>query len=279
RGIAVDVDTSTLIVLADQVIDTGVLLLISEETGAISSSIPFPTGARPDELAGAVVNQDDHTVVVSMADVPGVCTNVVNGVVTCTGLSVFDLNTHAFGPLDVTLIPVDNFALDRLNAVTLGTSDLFLANLLAADLNSFGPITCEFHDDNLFNLFADPDGIAADPKTHIWIAGNFDSATATVLNLNGATFSGLGTDDCHLTEAGTEPNSVNHDTGTGASGMPGVAINVNTHKGFMTAAGTNQIALLNLPTNPVTQLADSQVTSVASSIPNDPQGNPFVAAN
>ena len=82
-----------------------------------------------------------------------------------------------------------------------------------------------------------------------------------------------------LNEGGTPPNSVNYDTQTGAAGMPGAVINPVTHQALLTAESTNQIALLNLPATRLGQLTAPSITSVHSTIPNDPLGNAFDAAD
>ena len=279
RAAAVDLASGTVLVLADNVVDTGVLLLINE-AGNTFTTVPLPAGSRPDEVSGVVLDPINNRALVSMVDA-STCTNVIPGLPSggCTGTAVFDLATRTFGPLSLTLIDVDAFALDPTSAVSIGTSDAFLAELLAFDLNSFGPIACQLDDDNLKNLFADPDATAADPTTGVWVVGNFESPRATVINLNGAAFTGLGTEDCHLNEGGTPPNSVNFDTGTGADGMPGVAINPVTHQALMTADSGSQIALLTLPSKPATQLDGSKVSGVSSTIPKDPNGDDFTSAS
>jgi len=278
RSAAVDLETGTVLVLADNVVDTGALLLINE-AGNTFTTIPLPAGSRPNENSGVVVDPVNNRALVSMVDA-STCTNVIPGVASggCTGTAVFDLASRTFGPLSLTLIDVDAFALDPTSSVSLGTSDPFLSELLAFDLNSFGPVTCQLDDDNLKNLFADPDATAVDPNTDVWVVGNFESPIATVINLDGATFTGLGTMDCHLNEGGTPPNSVNFDTGTGADGMPGVAINPVTHQALMTADAGSQIALLSLPSKPTKQLKESKVSGVSSTIPKDPNGNDFTSA-
>ena len=148
------------------------------------------------------------------------------------------------------------------------------AGMDAIDLiNSDG---CIISDQSVATLDADPDGSGFDPTTNIVVVGNYFSAQATVINLNGAAFNETET-PCMLNEGGTPPNSVNVDTGTG-HGMPGVAVNPVTHQAFLTEIDGPSIALLGLPSTPVTQLSSGMVTALANSlIPNDPNGNSFSA--
>lgn len=274
RATAVDVKSGTIMVLADNVVDTGAMLLINEADDSITT-VPFPTGSRPDETSGVVFDPKKNTALVTMSDAENDCTNGVGG---CTGMAVFDLGSQSFGPLILSLIEINSLALNPRANMALGSVDPF-AFLLAFDLPVNEPIPCELDDDNLKNLFADPDGIAVDPATNIWVVGNFESPLASVINLHGSEFVNPGTLDCHLNEGGTPPNSVNFDTGTGAEGMPGVAINQVTHQAFMTAQAGNQIALLSLPSSPVKQLSASRIRSVSGTLPNDPIGLPFDPAN
>ncbi|WP_304819604.1 hypothetical protein [Candidatus Binatus sp.] len=189
---------------------------------------------------------------------------------------MFNLTSRTFGPLILTLFDVDSFALNFSDNVALFSSDLVTPQLLAVNVPKAD--VCSIIDKNVENLNADPDGIAVDPTTNIWVAGNFESPLASVINFNGSTFTGSGTLTCTLTEAGTPPNSINHDTGTGASGMAGVAINPRTHQALVTAVDGNQIALLSLPKKTLTQITAADVSSVSATIPPDPEGTDFNAA-
>ncbi len=249
------------------------MLLIDEANDSLST-VSFPLGSRPSENSGAVVDSKAATALVSMSDSAFDCTAGVGG---CTGQATFDLKSKSFSPLIVTLFDVDSFGLDPSTQISIVSSDPISPQLLGIDVS--GAKTCALVDSNVQNLDGDPDGIAVDPTTDIWVAGNFQSPLATVINLQGAAFDGGATLACDLNEGGTPPNSVQHDTGTGALGMPGVAINTVTHQAFMTAQAGNQIALLSLPKSKVTQLADSGVTSVNSTMPNDPDGSAFMPAN
>ncbi len=273
RSAAVDFKSGTVLVLVDNVLGTGRMLLIDESDYSLTSVL-FPVGSRPAETSGVVVDSKSGTALVSMSDSLTDCTEGFGG---CTGQATFDLATRSFGPLIVTLFDIDSFALNPSSAISLDSSDPISPQLLG--LNLPGAETCFLDDSNVETLDADPDGMAVDPTTNIWVAGNFESPIASVINLHRATIEGSGNLNCILKEGGTPPNSVNHDTGTGAPGMPGVAINPLTHQAFMTAQGGNQIALLFLPTSKMKQLTDNRVSSVNATIPNDPNGNVFSPAN
>ncbi len=274
RATTVDTKSGTVMVLADDVVDTGAILLINEADDSITA-FPFPTGSRPAETSGVLFDPRKNTALVTMSDAVNDC---LNGPGSCTGMAVFDLGSHSFGPLIESLLEINSFALNPRTSLAIGSVDPF-AFLLAFDLPVSEPIPCELDDDNLKNLFADPDDLGVDPATNIWVVGNYESPMASVINLHRSEFVGAGTLDCHLNEGGTPPNSVNFDTGTGAEGMPGVAINPVTHQAFMTAQAGNQIALLSLPSSPVKQLSASRIKGVSGNIPNDPLGLPFDLAN
>lgn len=271
RAAAVAIKSGTVLVLADDVLNTGQLLLINESDLSITS-FPFPTGSRPDETDGVVVDPKNDTALVSMNDSLNDCTG---GPGSCTGQAVFDLTSHTFGPLILVGSGVDNFALDATSDASLAPSDTVTPLLYAVDLSRQS--TCTLNDGNISDLNADPDGIAVDPSTSIWVVGSFESPIVTVLNLNDSSFTSG--PQCVLNEGGTPPNSVNYDTQTGAAGMPGAVINPVTHQALLTAESTNQIALLNLPATRLGQLTAPSITSVHSTIPNDPLGNAFDAAD
>lgn len=274
RALTVDTKSGTVMALADDVLGTGAIMLINEADDSFTA-VPLPTGSRPSETAGVVFDPKNNTALVSMTDSLQECTGESGS---CTGMAVFDIAKRTFGPLTVSFIPINSFALNPKADVALGSVDPF-AFLLALNLKVSEPIPCELDDENLKNLFKDPDGVAVDPSTDIWVVGNYESTVTSVINLHRSTFEGAGGLDCHLVEGGTPPNSVNHDTGSGAEGMPGVAINSATHQAFMTAQGGNQIALLSLPSSPVKQLTARRIKSVSGKIPNDPQGIEFDSAN
>ena len=271
RAAAVDIKSGTVLVLADSVLNTGNLLLIDENDLSVTS-YPFPSGSRPDETDGVVVDPKHDTALVSMNDSVDDCTG---GSGSCTGQALFDLTSHSFAPLIPVAGGVQNFALDAASDASLGSSDAITPLLSAVDLSSQSP--CTLDDSNVSGLDADPDGIAVDPSTSIWVVGNFDSPVVTVLNLNHSSFTSG--PDCVLNEGGTPPNSVNYDAQTGAAGMPGAVINPVTHQALITAESDNQIALLTLPATRLEQLTASNITSVHGTIPDNPLGHAFRAAD
>lgn len=91
--------------------------------------------------------------------------------------------------------------------------------------------------------------------------------TATVINLNGATFSGADT-GCSVNEAGTLPNSVL------VRNLPnltaGSALNHATHQAFLTAENDSGITLLGLPSTAAAQLTAGQISAQTSNLPANP---------
>jgi hypothetical protein len=236
--------------------------------------VPFPFGSRPNENSAAIIDSSTGTALVTMSNVEGLCPTGFGG---CTGQATFDLTSHTFGPLLLTLLDIDSFGWNPSTTLSLASSDPLSPELFSLDQPA--QKACGLNDSNQQGLNADPDGIAVDPTTDIWVAGNFTSSLASVINLTGATSDDGPSLDCFVTEGGTLPNSVNFDTGAEAPGMPGVAVNPVTHQAFLTAQAGNQIALLSLPRKPVTQLTASMLAAVNGTIPNDPNGNVFLPAN
>ncbi len=246
---------------------TGLMSVIKEGDNSIVS-FPFPTGSAPSPTDGVVYDPSSNLSLVSMSDALFNCTAIGS----CTGTAMFNASTGAFTDFNQ-LNPTTNFALDLKTQTSLLTALAITPSLNALDFSN--NIACEFSDLNLTALNAEPDGVAVDSATGIWVAGNFGSSLATVINLGEGTFSPP--PNCMLNEGGTLPNSVNFETGTGAD-MPGVAINGATHQALLTANISNQIALLTLPTAPVHQLTSAMVTGVQSLVPNDPLGDEWLSA-
>jgi hypothetical protein len=261
--------TGQVVVLSDNVNNTGWAQVINESNNSISNS-RFPIGSRPDVGDTVVYNPSNGTALVTMSDAAIDCT-IDSG--TCTGIASFDLSQQSFGPLLNIVNEADAMALDPTTQVPLTSSDAITPQLYAPDLAA--NVACVLSDGSLNTLNSDPDAMAVDPTTHLWVVGDFDSSMATVINLNGATYSAP--PNCTLTEAGVLPNSVLHDTGAGI-GMPGVAINPLTHQALMTANQSNEVALLTLPSAPVAQMTAAQVSGVESSLPADPNNVTFLAA-
>jgi hypothetical protein len=244
--------------------ETGKILVIQEKDNSLVS-FSFPAGSAPSPTDGVVYDAGLNKSLVSMSDAFFSCANPG----ACTGTALFDASTGAFADFNQ-LNPITNFAVDSQDQTALLNALAISPSTYALDLAT--NTACEFSDLNLAALDAEPDGVAADPSTGLWVFGNFQSSLATVVNLSEGTFSAP--PNCMLKEGGTLPNSVNLDTGTGAD-MPGVAINPATHQALLTASVSNQAALLSLPTAAVHQLTSAMVTGVQSSLPDDPLGDPW----
>jgi hypothetical protein len=247
---------------------TGMMSVILESNNKLVS-FPFPSGSAPSPTDGVVYDPLLNLSVVSMSDALLSCASPG----TCSGTALFDASTGVFTDFNQ-FTPATNFAVDFNRATALLNSLKVSPDVNALDLSNNS--ACSFSDLNLTALDAEPDGAAVDPATGIWVTGNFLSPKATVINLNGSTFSAA--PGCMLTEGGTPPNSINFDTGTGAN-MPGVAINSVTHQALLTAVVSKQIALLTLPSAPVPQLTSAMVTGVQTSVPDDPSGDDWTSAS
>lgn len=257
-----------ILVSNDDEQQTGQMSVIKESDNSITS-FPFPTGSAPSPTDGVIYDPNLNLSLVSMSDALFSCSGVSGS---CTGTAMFNASTGAFTNFNE-LSATTNLALDLNTQTSLLTAIALAPTLNALDLPN--NTACEFSDLNLTALNAEPDGVAVDPATGIWVIGNFDSSLATVLNLVDGTFSPPPA--CMLTEGGTLPNSVNFDTGTSAL-MPGAAINAATHQALLTAAYGAQVALLTLPSGPVRQLTSAMVSGVQGTVPNDPAGNPWGSA-
>jgi hypothetical protein len=279
-GVAIDPASQEVLVSSGGEGNGGFLDIIDETSLAIVSGSPFAFPAGSDSAVfGATSGQVlfdsvNGAAIVSTGDAS---TCPIAG--TCTGFAKFDLATQTFGSVIQSAL-ADQFALNATSQVIIAPADSIDpglgtgAGMDAIDLvNSAG---CIISDQSVSTLDADPDGSGFDPTTNIVVAGNYSSSLATVINLNGSAFDETVT-PCMLNEGGTLPNSVNVDTGTGVE-MPGVAVNPVTHQAFLTQIDGPAIALLGLPSSPVTQLGSGMVTALAnSSIPNDPNDNSFSA--
>ena len=131
------------------------------------------------------------------------------------------------------------------------------------------------------NLGGDQDGASFDTSTNLVVISNEDG-TATVLNLHGSTLSGTG-QQCTVTEGGTNPNSVlltRLPSSTACS-----AVNSDTHQAFLIEDDAPGISLISMPSAPVTQITAGDLSTVMSTLPNDPngctwqtQGDPYAVA-
>ena len=265
---AADPIHSEILVSSDNQELTGELLVIKESNNSLVS-FPFPTGSTPGATDGVVYDPGLNLSLVSMTDALFSCSGVFGS---CTGAALFNASTGAFTNFNETR-DITNFAIDFNSQTSLFNALAITPNLYAFDLSS--NTACGFSDLNLTVLSAEPDGVAADPATGIWVIGNFDSPVATVVNLSEGTFSQP--PNCMLTEGGTLPNSVNFNTNAG-SNMPGVAINTATHQALLTANLTNEVALLTLPAQAEHQLTNPMVSGVQTSVPNDPVGDDWISS-
>ncbi len=264
-SLAVAAQDNEILVLSDPGTGTGLLQIVDQNTDAVTN-LSLPTGSYPSTEDGIIYDPDHDTALLSLTG-SSACTG------SCTGMAELDVADETLGPLITLDNPINNFGYDTVSDIPLASSDPITPELYAPDVVANSG--CTFSDENLAALNSDPEGMAVDPSTHIWVAGNFLSSTATVLNLNGATYtSGAG---CTLNEAGTPPNSVNQDTGS-SDQMPGVAINPTTHEALLTANDSNSVALIKLPSKPETQLTATDLSSISSFIPNNPDGVEFSAS-
>jgi hypothetical protein len=290
-GVAIDPTSGTVMVTSGGNGNGGFLDLINESTNTLIAGSPFGFPAGADSgIKGGNSGQVLYDPLTNHAVVSTIDASTCPAIGQCTGFAEFDLSSKTFGPVYQTPL-ADEFAFNAtLNQIIAPSDDIdpgfaTPGSIIAVDvLHSRG---CELFDANMSALAADPDGVGIDPITNLVVLGNFSSNQATVINLQGSSFSpatavasptATPTPGCTLNEGGTPPNSVNIDAGTGTS-MPGVAVNPVKHEAFLTAIDQNPIALLGLPTAAATQLNPSSVTAIAkSTIPNDPNGNTFQAA-
>ncbi len=262
-GTALDNDHSLIIVVSGQTAgQDGSVDLIDETTNQLvaGSPFPFPTGSQSGFFGQVLYDPTTHLAVIATCD-SATCSsgNALTGFVT------FDPITHVFG----TIIPAnyaEAFALnDKTGVVIDGSDDDSTGAIGATDLA--GGRTCTLSDTN---IDSDNDGSSLDNTTNIAVVSN-EANNATVINLKGSSFAPASGTPCTLNEGGTPPNSVL------VSGLPagtaGSAVDAANHWAFLIADGVNGMALLTLPTAPVTQLVSGDITTVSSAFPNDPQAN------
>jgi hypothetical protein len=263
-----------VLVTSGSVAATGFLDAINESDGTPVTGSPFslPIGSRPLPSDGIVFDARHNQALLSMTSTPITCPS--GSSTACTGMALFNLTTHSFGPLMQFDGPVNNFGFDPSAQISLAPADQI--SPLVNGINAAGNVACTLNDGSLNDISADPEGAAVDPGTGIWVVGNLDDVTTTVINLAGATFSGT-TPPCDLLEAGTPPsNSLNFDTGAGEF-LAGVAINPVTHQAVLTSPRDNQIALLSLPKTRVKFISPSDLDAVSAILPTEPDGSQFQA--
>lgn len=257
----------TVLVLSDDGFDDGFVQIINESINSFQN-VSFPSGSRPSDTDGVTYDPVNNSAVVSMVDSVLACPGPVGS---CTGIAALDLSSKTFGLFFDTVGSIDSFGVDPTVPLMLASSKSIEPLLFASNLAT-APV-CTLDDPTLTGLNADSDTAAVDPTTHVWVVGDFTSPSATVINLNGATStSGAG---CVLNEPGVPPNSIAHDTGTG-TGMPGVAVNPVTHQALLTGNQNDDVALITLPTTPVTQISAGMVSSVYGILPANPEGGPVI---
>jgi hypothetical protein len=260
-GTAVDQDTGIVFVPSGSS-GTGFMDLIDEATNTVvtGSPFPFPKGAQSGFFGQVLFDPVRVKAIVETLDGTGCPTPG-----TCTGFARFDEAAKTFGSI-IQANYAETFAFNPVTNVIVNASDSDTAGTIGlVDVASSS--ACKLTDSN---IGGDNDGTSIDPNTNIDVVSN-ENGTATVLNLNGSTFSGTGTPACVVNEGGTPPNSVL------LSGLPpataGSALNPETHEAFLIEDGSSGITLVTLPSAAVTQITPAQVSFVASSIPADPNGS------
>ncbi len=171
------------------------------------------------------------------------------------GFVLFDESSHSFGPIiqeDKSLGPFGSFAFNP-------ATNVILAPNTAVDVTYAA--VCNFED-----AYFDESGegtLSFDPTTNLVIGAAYEFAS--IVNLNGSTFSSRNS-PCVLREAGKSPNSIIID---GLSGFGSVAVHPTAHLAFLASEG-DAVGVMQLPGQPVRQLAQKMVSVRQSAIPNDP---------
>ena len=182
----------------------------------------------------------------------------------CTGFVTFSLTTFTFSSI-INAPATNTFAINpflgigNTKSYAIDTSQENAAGSTSV-IDLTDGLACTLSD---ANLQAMPWGASLDSTTNISTIAN-DSDVATILNLNGATFSTAGS--CVLNEGGTNPNSVTADV-TDLAG--GVAVNETTHQAFVIDEDNNGVNLIQLPSAAVAQIT-SPAAPTQAFIPLDP---------
>jgi hypothetical protein len=269
-GVAVDVVNHVLLVASGHNSSGGKLDVIREKNFKPFPGSPFayPSGSDTGNVGQLIFDPVRKKVIVATAIVPG--------------FAVFDEITDTFGPI-ISAAPSDNFAFNALTNVVISPTDALDPPIDAVDIGNGVGCLSDPADTNIQNQ-DDSDGAGFDPATNVAVVGDDNSHTATVMNLNGSTFSDESILPCTLLEAGTKPNSVN--ITTSFDDPAGVAINLKTHQALIEQSGDTGIALVQLPTMPVTQIDSSTAFEISeATLPDDPsssssriRGFPYSAA-
>jgi hypothetical protein len=260
HGTAVDETTGTVIVVSGVGGAGGKLDLIAEAGNTLIAGSPFmfPVGSDSGGFGQVLFDPVDNKAIASAL------ANASCGAGPCTGFTVFDMTAQTFSPVIGANYP-EAFAFDVAANAILDASDSDSPSTTIGVVNVTNSVGCTLTDGN---LGGDHDGASVDATTHINVVSNEDG-TASVINLNGATFSST-TPPCTVIEGGTPPDSVLVTRLPG--GTAGSAVNSVTHEAFLIEDGGNGITLMELPPSPVTQIDSTMLSNVQSTIPADPSG-------
>lgn len=243
------------------------------------SPFAFPTGTDTGNISGVVYDPYRNQAVISVCD-SAICDGFANP---HTGWTFFNLTSAQFFPGQAVFGPVlaaaepDSLSLNPLTQLVIAPADAIdppsPENAIDAGDTTH---SCTLSDKNLAEDQGDPDGSTADPTTNLFAVGDFFQPIVTVLNLNGAHFSGNKA-PCSLIEAGTNPNSVDVRV-FAATGDPAdvVALNQEFHQVLVASDLGPDVGLISLPTSPVFQLT-GPLKFQASKLPDEPDGGSFAA--
>jgi hypothetical protein len=250
--------------------------VIDEKTNTLVAGSPFafPAGSQAGLFGQVLFNPTTHKSIVSAC--PSSLCPPATPAGPMTGFALFDPVAHTFGSV-VPANYAETFAWNSVTNVVIDASDADASgNIGAIDVG--GARGCNLADSN---IGGDNDGSSVDATTNIAVVSN-ENGTATVINLNGSSFSPSSGTPCSLNEGGTTPNSVLVSSLPGSTA--GSAVDPVSHQAFLIEDAAPGVTLLQLPSSPVAQLT-SVATPQISSIPNDPtgatwatQGDPYAVA-
>lgn len=244
----------------------------SDNSPIAGSPFNFPTGSDTFDIAGVVYDPVHNQAVVGTCDTLTCDGNADPA----TGWAVFDLTTLTFSPV-IEGAQADSLSFNPNTGLIVAPADAIDPPLAPnAILGGNTTQACLLSDNNLTNDGGDPDGSWADPSTNLYAVGDFFIPVVTVLNLNGATFSGTAP-SCSLNEAGSNPNSVSVSVFP-VNPADVVAINPVTHQVLAASDVGSDVGLIDLPSAPVAQLT-GPLPFIASSLPLQPDNMPFTAVD
>jgi hypothetical protein len=259
-GTAIDT-AHHLVVIVSGSGGTGFVDVVDETSNKLVSGSPFKMPNVQPGDTGQVMFDPANNVAIIGVEQAGDCPDKGG----CTGFITFDPVAHTFGQIIAGGYP-KNFGFNSATQQILDNSeDDDSGEIGVIDITSAR--ACTLADSNLGD-----GGIGAsfDITTNVGVIGG-EEGTATLINLNGSkVIAGSNSDaGCTIQESGTEPNSVQ------VQGLPddtaASAVNSVTHTAFMVAADAAGIALLDLPSAPVEQMAAVKGPAIGN-IPNDPLG-------